>query len=200
MVREIRERLIKTGTLWMFCEGHTETKYFKNLKAKERLRLNIRPRVSGGAVKKIVEEALGFMKNSNEFDDERDIIAYVFDRDKNGNEDLDEAKRQAGDNKIMLAYSNPAFEYWILCHYGYYESKFGPKKVYELVKNKMGVDSKKETQLYMKTKHGLDKAKTNAKRIKKKHEDNDVKLISRESNPLTLVYQIIERIEDFKVE
>ena len=58
MVREIRERLIKTGTLWMFCEGRTETRYFKNLKAKEKPRLNIRPRLSANTAKKIVEEAL----------------------------------------------------------------------------------------------------------------------------------------------
>lgn len=199
MVRKIREGLIKTGTLWMFCEGSTETRYFKNLKAKERLRLNIRPRVCGGAVKKIVEEALKFMGSSNEFDDERDIVACVFDRDDNSKEDLDKTESQA-ENKIMLVYSNPSFEYWILCHHEYNDSVFSPGKVYELVKNKMHIDAKKETQLYVKTKHGLDKAKTNAKRIKKKHEDNDVKLISRESNPLTLVYQIIERIEDFKVE
>ena len=200
MVREIREKLIKTDTLWMFCEGPTETKYFKNLKAKERPRLNIRPRESGNTAKKIVEEALKFMENSNEFDDKRDIVACVFDRDKNRDEELSRVKKEAEDKNIMLVYSNPSFEYWILCHHEYNDSAFSPGKVYELVKNKMHIDAKKETQLYVKTKHNLDKAKTNAKRIKKKHEDNDVKLISRESNPLTLVYQIIERIEDFKVE
>ena len=197
MVREIREKL-KTNTLWMFCEGHTEKRYFENLKVTERLRLKIRPRLSGNTVKKIVEDALKFMETSNEFDDERDIVGCVFDRDKNSNEELYKAKSQAGN--IMLAYSNPAFEYWILCHHEYYESKCGPKKVYKLVKKKMGFDPKKESELYVKIKDSLNKAKTNAKKIEKKHEDAGVKLISRESNPSTLVYQIIERIEDFKVE
>ena len=46
--------------------------------------------------------------------------------------------------------------------------------------------------------HGEDNAKINAKRIQKKHEDEGIELISRESTPLTLVYQIIEQINNFK--
>ena len=198
MGREIREKLKKTGTLWMFCEGSTETKYFKNLKAKERHRLNIRPRESGNTAKKIVEEALEFMENSNEFDDKRDSVACVFDRDKNRDGDLSWVKKEAEDKNMMLVYSNPSFEYWILCHHEYNDAVFSPGKVDMRVKKEMGIDTKKETELYVRTKHSLDKAKTNAKRIRKKHEDNDVKLISRDSNPLTLVYQVLEKIDDFK--
>ena len=199
MGRESREKF-KSGTLRIFCEGSTETRYFKNLKAKERLRLKIRPRICGGAVKKIVEEALKVRATSNEFDDERDIVACVFDRDKNTDEGLSWAKKEAGDKNMMLTYSNPSFEYWILCHQEYNDTAFSPGEVYRRVKSEMDIDTKKEKELYVKTKHGLDKAKTNSKRIRKKHEDNDVKLISRESNPLTLVYRILEKIDEFKVQ
>ena len=124
----------------------------------------------------------------------------VFDRDQNSNEALNGAKLQAKDNKIMLAYSNPAFEYWVLCHYEYYESQCGANKVHRLAKNKAGFDPKKEKELYKKTKDKLDTAKTNAKEIQKKHEGKGTELISRESNPSTSVYRILERIDDFKVQ
>ena len=200
MVREIREILIKTSTLWMFCEGHTETRYFKDLKARERLRLDIRPRLAGNTAKKIVEKAVEFMENSNEFDDERDIVACVFDRDKNTDEDLSWAKRETEDKNRVLAYSNPSFNYWILCHHEYNESAFSPGKVRTRVKIEMGLETDKEWELYTKTKRNLDKAKTNAKKIQKKHEDAGVKLISRDSNPLTLVYLVLEKIDEFKVQ
>ena len=139
------------------------------------------------------------MENSNEFDDKRDSVACVFDRDKNRDEELSWAKKEAENKNIMLAYSNPSFEYWILGHHEYNDSVFSPGKVDMRVKKEMGVDAKKQKELYVKTKHNLNKAKMNAKRIQKKHEADGVELISRESNPLTLVYQVLEKIDDFKL-
>ena len=72
MGRQIHKKF-KTNTLWIFCEGPTEKRYFQNLKAEERLRLEIRPRVSGNTAKKIVDEALK-IKSDPEFDSGRDII------------------------------------------------------------------------------------------------------------------------------
>lgn len=200
MVRQIPARLKKTNTLWIFCEGHTEKRYFENLRVTERLRLKIKSKVSDTTAKQIVDEASKFIK-SKDFDDKRDIIACFFDKDdktQNSNEILSQAKRQASD-EIMLAYSNPCFEYWILCHEGYYpSSSYNQDQVYNLVKTKLRLDTKKELELYIKTKDNLEKAKTNAKKIQKKHEDNNIELISRESTPLTLVYQLIEKIDNFK--
>lgn len=200
MVRQIPSKLKKTSTLWIFCEGDTEKRYFQNLRITERLRLKIKPKVSDTTAKQIVAEASKFMK-SNYFDDKRDIVACFFDKDnetQNSNDVLAQAKRQAAD-KIILAFSNPCFEYWILCHDGYYPSNsYNQSQVCNLVKTKFGFDPKKETALYEKTKESLSYAKTNAKRIQKKHEDNNIELISRDSTPLSLVYKILELIDNFK--
>lgn len=80
MTRKPLQKLKKTNTLWIFCEGHTEKRYFENLKASKRVRLKIKPKVSGTTAKQIVEEALRFMSFSD-FDDKRDLVACFFDKD-----------------------------------------------------------------------------------------------------------------------
>jgi len=200
MVRRLPGRLKKTNTLWIFCEGHTEKRYFENIRITERLRLKIKSKVSDTTAKQIVEEASKFM-GSKDFDNDRDIIACFFDKDnetQNSDEVLTQAKNQAG-NKILLAYSNPCFEYWILCHKGYYPSEsYDQDQVYNLVKQKLKIDTKKELKLYEKTKDNINVAKINAKKIQEKHENKNIELISRDSTPLTLVYKIVELIDEFK--
>ncbi len=200
MARRTRTKLKKTNTLWIFCEGETEKRYFENLRITERLRLKIKSKVSDTTASQIVDEALIFM-NSHKYDKERDIVACFFDRDnitQNSNEVLSETKRKASD-KIMLAYSNPCFEYWILCHHGYYPApSYDQDQVYNLVKTKLHLDTKKETELYEKTMNKLETAKQNAVRTKQVHINNNIELISRESTPLTLVHEIIEKIDEFK--
>jgi hypothetical protein len=150
MVRRPLKKLKKTNTLWIFCEGYTEKKYFENLRITERLRLKIKSKVSDTTAKQIVNEALKFM-NSKDYDNKRDLIACFFDKDdetQNSNQILLESKQNASD-KIILAYSNPCFEYWILCHDGYYpSSSYNQDEVYNLVKTKLKLDTKKEDQLY----------------------------------------------------
>jgi len=200
MVRSIRRDKKRTSTLWIFCEGETEEKYFENLRVTERLRLKIKSKVSDTTAVQIVNEALKFMSTS-EFDEDRDIVACFFDRDditQNSNQVLASAKRKAS-NKIMLAYSNPSFEYWILCHDGYYPAtSYDQNQVYNMVKTQLGIDTKKEKELYEKTKNQIDIAKVHAERIKQVHINNNIELISRESTPLTLVPEILNKIDEFK--
>ncbi|MDD3263894.1 MAG: RloB family protein [Candidatus Nanoarchaeia archaeon] len=202
MVRKIREEKKQTSTLWIFCEGLTETRYLENLRVTERLRLKIKPILSSyKPSEQIVDEALKFMSNRGEFDKNRDIVACFFDRDdktQNSNEILLAAKKKARD-KIILGYSNPSFEYWILCHHGYYpDVSYDQNQVYELVKTKFNLDTKSEKELYEKTKDRIELAKKNAKKIKEFHLKNNVELISRESTPLTLVYEVLNKINEFK--
>ena len=200
MARRILTRKKKTNTLWLFCEGDTEYKYFENLRITERPRLRIRPKVSGTTAKQIVQEAIKFM-GSIDYDLGRDMIACFFDKDdetQNSNAVLTESKRLAGD-KVDLVYSNPSFEYWILCHDGFYNSvSYDQNQVYELVKSKLGIDTKKETDLYVKTKDKIEVAKKFAKQIEGVHITNGIELISRDSTPLTLVYKLLEVIDKFK--
>ncbi len=204
MVRKRPTTLKKTSKLWIFCEGKTEKRYFENLRVTEHLRLKIVPLEAGvSRADQILDKALKFYNrefkiNTDSFDSDRDIVACVFDRDDNNTSEIfDTIRRTRG--KIEIIYSNPCFEFWILCHDGIYNSPaYDQKQVYELVKEKLNIDTKKETELYVKTKDKIDDAKTNAKRIKKVHEDAGTELISRDSTPLSLAYQIIEIIDEFR--
>ena len=186
------------------CEGKTERLYFLNLRAIERVRLRIIPKEAGvSRADQILDKAINFCNGNfkidgERFDTDRDIIACVFDKDDNNTAQVFDRIRSICGN-IILGYSNPAFEYWILCHQGYYNSNsYTQKDAYDLVKNKLSIDTKKEKELYDKTKDRIENAKTHAKRIKRVHEQNNIELISRDSTPLSLVYEIIEAINQFK--
>ncbi|MCK4554977.1 MAG: RloB domain-containing protein [Candidatus Aenigmarchaeota archaeon] len=204
MVRRNSSRLKKTSKLWIFCEGKTERRYFENLRVIKRARIKIIPKEAGVTradqiLKKAIKFREGkFIMGDDRFDKKRDRIACVFDKDDNNTSCVfDEIRSIRG--KIVLGYTNPAFEYWILCHHGFYDSNsYNQKEVYVLVKNKLGIDTKKEKELYDKTKDKIENAKNCAKRIRKIHERKGIELISRDSTPLSLIYVIIELIDQFK--
>ena len=204
MVRRTPRKLKKTSKLWLFCEGKTEKLYFLNLRAIERVRLKIIPEEAGvSRADQILDKAINFSNgcfkiNNEKYDKKRDIIACLFDRDDNNTVEVFDKIRSACGN-IMLGYSNPSFEYWILCHQGFYNStSYNQKDVYDLVKDRMNINTKKEKDLYEKTKGKIIDARINSIRIKKIHEKNNTELISRDSTPLTLVYEIIDVISKFK--
>jgi hypothetical protein len=204
MARRTPSRLIDTSKLWIFCEGKTERLYFLNLRAIERVRVRLIPKEAGFTrADQILDKAINFCKGSfkidgERFDNKRDVVACVFDKDDNNTSQVfDKIRARCGN--ILIGYSNPAFEYWILCHEGYYNSSsYTQKDVYNLVKTNLNIDTKKEKELYDKTKCQIENAKSHAKRIRKVHERNSIELISRDSTPLSLIYELIEIINKFK--
>lgn len=186
-----------TKTLWIFCEGKTEKLYFDKLKFEERIsRLKIKALESGHKnADGLVQEALDFMKKGDYIDD--DLVACLFDRDENSNVQLNKSKSLAGKN-ILVCYSNPCFEFWILCHHGYYPSSEERKSLVAKLNDVMKGYEKNDSALYSKTKDRIKQAVANAERIKEKHLKNGVELISRESNPLTLVFEVVKLIDGFR--
>ena len=146
-----------TKTLWIFCEGETEKRYFQNFQVIERKRqLRIKPKISEDKrADLLVEEAISF-KLKKDFE-EGDILVCLLDRDFNKKRDLESAKRKAEKENITLFFSNPCFEIWILAHYENC-SAFEPKNLYSYMKEKYGLDIKKETSLYRITKDNFEKA------------------------------------------
>jgi len=78
-----------TKTLWISCEGKTEKIYFDKLKFEERIsRLKIKSIESGYKnADGIIREVLDFAQKGRDFQ-EGDLLAAVFDRDANTNEQL----------------------------------------------------------------------------------------------------------------
>ena len=183
----------------------TEKKYFNNLRVIERVRLKIITKEAGVTrADQILNKSIRFYNNEfliNEdiYDPKRDLIACVFDKDDNNTDTVFEKIRENDNDEIKIIYSNPSFEYWILCHKEFNKSSsLNQDKVYRLVKEKMGIDTKREDDLYSKTREGINYAIENAKEIKRIHENNNIELISRNSTPLTLVFLIIEIINKYK--
>lgn len=188
-----------TKTLWIFCEGKTEKLYFDKLKFDRRIsRLKIKSKESGYKnADGIIKESFDFMKKSRDFQKD-DLVVCVFDRDANTNEQLEKAKSLAEKNNILISFSNPCFEYWILCHYNYFSSSEEKDTLVGKL-SKLAKDYKNhDPDLYSKTKDKISIAMSNAKRVREKHVNDNNNLISRQSNPLSLVFELIQIIKEFE--
>jgi len=132
-------------SLWIFCEGKTERNYFAQLRAVDRIQgLQIRPVISEDKnIVGLVNYSIKYLEHNRDFL-EGDSVVYVFDRDKNTNEDFKKAKEKLNDPNLQLILSNPCFEFWILSHFELYCKPMQP----ELLKVKL----RKYMELYKKTK------------------------------------------------
>ena len=197
MVR--REDYKPTKALWIFCEGKCEKSYFDKLKFEERIsRLKIRPiKVGHRNADGIIQEAIDFKHKKNDFQ-KNDLIVCVFDRDANTNEQLNKAKKLAEKNSILVGFSNPCFEYWFLCHYDYFPSAYEKDSLHTKVKEFIPKYKKNDSEPYLKTRNNLSKAVHNAEKIMEMQLVKKIELICKESNPLTLVFQIIKKINEFR--
>lgn len=187
-----------TKALWIFCEGKTEKLYFDKLRFEERIsRLRIKSFQSGHKnADGIVNEAIDFI-DKRDFQ-EGDLIACVFDRDANSNEQLKRAKTIGETKGILISFSNPCFEYWILCHYGYFPSRYEQREIIPQISALITNYKKNDPELYSKIKNKIQDAVNHADRIKNKHIKENTIIISRESNPLTLVFELVKAIAKFK--
>jgi len=105
------------------CEGtRTEPLYFQGLRHLQRSLVKLEVPSGGGTPKTLVERAAELKKaaernakRSRDPNQLYDEVWCVFDIDEHPF--VAEARRQASDNKIRLAISNPCFELWILLHF-----------------------------------------------------------------------------------
>jgi len=190
-----------TNTMWIFCEGNTERNYFRKVYAVEkisRLRIKVKNCDKYTSALSILKYTIAYKKyHSNSFEKD-DIIFCVFDRDNNAEDTLKKAVKLAGENGISIIFSNPSFEYWILCHFGYFPAAFENRDLIKKLKKYMPDYTKTDPEIYIKTKDKIDDALRNAARIKDKHIAEKISLISRKSNPISLVFELIEKLNEFR--
>lgn len=200
-VRMVRQQGNKpTTTAWIFCEGEkTEFYYFGSLRADQRIR-RLRIKINASENKDpigLVQYAAEFKKHRRDYQP-GDLIFCVFDRDSNSNQDLTEAEKLAADCNIELIFSNPCFEYWILSHFEYYFQAIEKDLLKRKLIKALGTYRKNDPEIYAKTKDKLGEAINNSRKVIEIHTGKDVKVFTRDSNPLTLVFKLIEKINDFK--
>lgn len=188
------------NSLWIFCEGDTERNYFAQLKAVERIRgLQIRPvTCEDKNIVGLVNYSIKYLQHNRDFL-EGDSIVYVFDRDKNTNEDFKKAKEIVNDPNLQLILSNPCFEFWILSHFELYTEPMQPKLLKAKLRKHMGLYKKSDPNIYNNTKEKLETAIKNSKKIHQMYLKKKIEMLCEESNPSTMVFQLIELIEQYKI-
>lgn len=95
-------------TIYIYCGGkNTEPSYFRKFRL-----ANVTVSYDGKDPLTLTRQLIQFKKNSK-FDE----YWIVFDKDEFSDNDFNLAFQLALRNKINVAYSNQAFEYWLLLHF-----------------------------------------------------------------------------------
>ncbi|WP_440956111.1 RloB family protein [Methanosarcina sp. Mfa9] len=123
-----------------------------------------------------------------------DAAWCVFDRDHFPEEAIKQAARTAGKSGIKVCFSNPCFEVWYLLHHVYYNSSLGncSNAIGKLREFMPGYRKNVDYSKILKPLAG--KAISNSKMLEKHHKENGTELLSRGSDPSTLVYTLVEEI------
>ncbi|MHB1296715.1 MAG: RloB family protein [Anaerolineae bacterium] len=111
------------SSIYIFCEGSkTERGYFRSLKAAYRLAtVQVEAHPVGDPIG-LVEYAIAHVGGQRQNDDQ---VWCVFDTERLGTHgDIDGACELARRNDVLVAVSNPCFEYWFLLHYECTDSPF----------------------------------------------------------------------------
>lgn len=194
---------IPTQTLWLFCEGSkTEKNYFSRICYIERInRLKIKVIDSSNTdALGVVKYAMNYKKAHPRDFEKGDLTFCVFDCDSNSNEQLEKCEAIAKKSRIQCIFSNPCFEYWILCHFVYHPSQLDSNELIEKIKVHYPKYAKNDEDIYSNTCSKLNTALDNSVRVNDSHCKKRLKLLSRESNPCTLVSEIMNQINKIKKE
>jgi hypothetical protein len=179
------------------CEGkETEINYFEGLKTRNS-GVDIIP-VHGKCTdpKNIVLFAEERMDYKWSIDlDEGDCVCCVYDVDENVDSVLKDTYEHATAKKIKIVMSNPCFELWFLLHYADVFSPHSRQEIIEKLK-KFVPDYEKNKTMNSLLQDKQSDAIKRAKNLNGMHQKNGKNLVSRDSNPSTQVFEIIEHISN----
>jgi len=202
--RERRERNIR-NLFRIYCEGeNTEPEYFKSFPVNTETEIFAiglgRSRTE--LVEKVIEllKEGRFLKDQANYDEDRQLWC-VFDFDENEEtgtrEDFNNAIELAGRHELKVAYSNDAFELWIVLHYQYIDSALTRYGYYEILSKQMNLNYEKEgkTKAFAKALYWLllqkqPKAIKHAEDLHKLQEGQNY----CDQNPCTTVYKLVEEL------
>lgn len=177
------------------CEGKkTEMNYFKGFKTRYS-NLNIIP-LHGKCTdpKNIVWFAKEQIKEYRLKLNQGDGLWCAFDVDDSTDEEIKIAKDNANKYNIIVALSNPSLELWYLLHFENILSNITRHEVEERLKNFIPDYTKSKIINHI-LENKLIIAIDRAKKLNEKHENDEIQLFSRLSNPSSQVFQLIEFIK-----
>ena len=192
--------IIPEETILIVCEGQSEELYFKGFK-----KTNVTiENMEGLGNSQIVDYAIE-LKKKEEYDNYWVVFDMDFDPGK-GNSQLssfDNTISKAKKNELQLAYSNDAFELWLYLHFHYTDQKNHRAYYYKELGKIWGINYEKEGKKYKfaKTLFNLIENDSNASRSRakewaKKLYEKMITLPPHQQNPVTLIFELIEDLED----
>ena len=193
--RKASGRRKRNPVVYLICEGsETEIRYFKKFRSRE-CNIDIVPIPSQyKSADKLVQKARATIGYSPYYPDEGDIIWCVFDRDDNTNVMLSNAKQVAVKEGYQIAFSNPSFEVWLLLHFNNQTAPVeNSEAAIKLLKKKGRLEQyEKNKEVYEQLKPlqetAIDRAKKRVAVLQAEHTE----ILSRESNPVTTVVELVE--------
>ena len=205
-MRRVEERsrsgakLRRRPIIYIFCEGEeTEPVYFRRFKSRNS-NLEIRPVVSQNkSAPHLVAEAKKYItRYESYYPDDGDQIWCVFDRDSNTDEAISKAGQLANKYGYQIAFSNPAFELWFLLHFFDQNAPVsdGAAIIRKLESNGGIKHYSKSKDYYSILKPLQPEALSRARQLIKKHEANGNVILSRDSNPVTTVSDLVTLLNE----
>lgn len=199
--RKSSGRRKRKSVLYLICEGsETEIKYFKKFRRRG-CNIDIIPISSQyKAADKLVQKAKSTMGFNPYYPEDGDMIWCVFDRDDNTNQMLNSAKRIAKKEGYKIAFSNPSFEIWFLLHFQNQTTEVKDcDSAVKMLKQKGYIENyEKNKDIYEMLKPLQEEAiKRSRTRIKMLENDN-IDILSRQSNPVTTVSELVEHLNSIE--
>ena len=193
--RKASGRRKRNPVVYLICEGsETEIRYFKKFRSRE-CNIDIVPIPSQyKSADKLVQKARATIGYSPYYPDEGDMIWCVFDRDDNTNAMLSKAKQVAIKEGYQIAFSNPSFEVWFLLHFNNQTTPVEKcEAAIKLLKKKGRLEQyEKNKEVYEQLKPLQEAAIDRAKKRVAVLQDEHTEILSRESNPVTTVAELVE--------
>jgi hypothetical protein len=189
-------------TILIVGEGQTEKLYFESFPV---LSLTVEAvDLQGQSKQKLIESTEGIVQTA---DIEYDSIWCVFDMDiKQGEKefsDFDNAITSGQAKGYKIAYSNDCFELWFYLHYQFTDQKHHRTFYYKELGKVLGCNYEKEgkgydfcKKIYSILDNDTNSSQINAiERAKSLHENNK-DLVYHLQNPTTMVYELVEFLND----
>jgi hypothetical protein len=182
----------KLRRILIVCEGEkTEPNYFRKFPANPEIHDGIDVYGTGYNTVSLINEAIRIKKLALKNKEPYIEVWCVFDKDDFPAGLFENAIKLAEKNQIKCAYSIEAFEIWYMLHFHYYDSAFSrgqyKGKLSELLKKTY---RKNDEEMFSLLKNRQNRAIQNAQKLYYKQ----CLLPLGEQNPVTTVFQLVERL------
>ncbi|MDR1129858.1 MAG: RloB family protein [Prevotellaceae bacterium] len=193
--RKALTRLQNTRTLrriLIVCEGEkTEPNYFRKFPENPEVYDRIDIHGTGYNTVSLVNEAVRLKNEALKKREPYIEVWCVFDKDDFSTEHFIQAILLAGRNQIKCAYSIEAFELWYMLHYHYYDTALSREQYKEKLTGLLEKPYQKNDEgMYQLLQKRQETAIKNAQKL----HSQQSKLPLNEQNPVTTVFQLVERL------